>query len=84
MQMLQCWNLKYYFTDVCELENLVVRNNQRMSVRLHNKRRPYDTNVITLSPATKRLVQEGFLMVDISFDFNMIIIQEDELQVLKP
>ncbi|XP_067019291.1 rho GTPase-activating protein gacJJ-like isoform X2 [Acropora muricata] len=40
--------------NVCELENLVVRNNQRMSVRLHNKRRPYDTNVITLSPATKR------------------------------
>ncbi|XP_067019290.1 rho GTPase-activating protein gacJJ-like isoform X1 [Acropora muricata] len=39
--------------NVCELENLVVRNNQRMSVRLHNKRRPYDTNVITLSPATK-------------------------------
>jgi len=40
--------------NVCELENLVVRNNQRMSVRLHNKRRPYDTNVITLSPAIKR------------------------------
>ena len=68
MQMLQCRNLKYHFTDVCELENLVVRNNQRMSVRLYNKRRPYDTNVITLSPASKRSVQKRFVIGDIGFD----------------
>lgn len=40
--------------DDLELENFVVRNSQRMSLRLYNKRRPLDQNAPSASPAVKR------------------------------
>lgn len=39
--------------DDLELENFVVRNSQRMSLRLYNKRRPLDPNTYSGSPAVK-------------------------------
>lgn len=39
--------------DDLELENFVVRNSQRMSLRLYNKRRPLDPNASSGSPAVK-------------------------------
>lgn len=43
-----------YPIDDLELENFVVRNSQRMSLRLYNKRRPLDQNASSASPAVKR------------------------------
>ena len=43
-----------YPIDDMELENFVVRNSQRMSLRLYNKRRPLDQNAASASPAIKR------------------------------
>ena len=43
-----------YPIDDLELENFVVRNSQRMSLRLYNKRRPLDPNASSGSPAIKR------------------------------
>lgn len=43
-----------YCVDDLELENFVVRNSQRMSLRLYNKRRPLDQNASSASPAIKR------------------------------
>lgn len=48
----------------CELENFVLRNSQRMSLRLYNKRRPNDPNVSTLSPSSKRRA----LLTDVTND----------------
>lgn len=41
-------------SDDLELENFVARTNQRMSLRLYNKRRPADQNLLSTSPAVKR------------------------------
>ena len=43
-----------YPIDDLELENFVVRNSQRMSLRLYNKRRPLDPNASSGSPVVKR------------------------------
>ncbi|RMX44964.1 hypothetical protein pdam_00018182 [Pocillopora damicornis] len=41
-------------SDDLELENFVAHTNQRMSLRLYNKRRPADQNICSASPAVKR------------------------------